>query len=143
MAFINEKISYADVQEYQLSLVDQRFVVGGTGARHWTVDVALNARLRCVANGREEDSHNSVWTLNLAGGLVVARLERISSYAKAGQSGWKHLKLLELEVEEGIELENDKIVQILINGLTAYKDGGIYSLCSDFKVTLEVPGELK
>lgn len=138
MAFVNEYIAEADIEKYGIKDINQRFVVGGTSARDWTIDRERDIYLRNVANGREEFRYQSTWTFYWHGELLVVRLDLIEGRGKRGESGWSHYKLRHIDMPEHIQDKYSVIVDDLKEALTAYKDGGVFSTNTTYTVTLDI-----
>jgi hypothetical protein len=138
MAFVNEYISPEDVEKYQLEKIDKRFVVGGTNARDWTIDRARDIYIRNVAAGREDWRSHTEWTLYWKGDLIYVELELLTGGGGRGEPGWSHWKLNELEIPEHLHSHKGEILSDLKSALEAYKDGGVFSSCTDYKVILDI-----
>lgn len=82
--FFNERISSEDANEYNLSEIDKKFVVGGARSRSWTIDRERNMYIRIVSQGREDISHQTAWTFFWGGELLVVELDNISTDDEPG-----------------------------------------------------------
>lgn len=138
MAFVNEYISEADSNKYGLEEINNRFVVGGTRARSWTVDHDRDMYLRNVAMGREEFAHQSTWTFYWGGRVIVVELENICTVGEMGgvRHGYKRVRSIEIPLE--LRVQKDEIVKDLKAAFTAYKDGGVAATATDYTLTLDV-----
>lgn len=146
MTFVNEFISAEDVEKYNLKAIDERFVVGGTNARDWTVDRGRNVYLRNVAMGagaEPELRNQTIWTLHWQGDLLTLRLDLLAGTGGPGEQGWSHWKLVWLNGSNGfpqhLKQHKAQIIDDLKAALTAYEGAGIYSAdYSGYSITLEV-----
>ncbi len=62
----------------------------------------------------------------------------VRSDTRSGRPGWIHWKLEEMDLPFNLEDKREEILTALKEALTVYKDGGIYSMSTDFKVILDV-----
>jgi len=138
MTFVNEAISEEDVKKYYLETIDKRFIVGGTGSRMWTIDRQRNICLRNVTRGREEYKSESGWIFSWHGHPIYLELKVLSAGGKPGSAGWSHKKLLAIELPEQLQGRRDEILADLKEALIVYKDFGIFSVCTDYAVTLDI-----
>jgi hypothetical protein len=138
MAFRNEYISREDVEKYGLETVDEKFIVGGTRARDWTIDRDREIYLRVVARGREEFAHLSTWTMYWKGELMEVDIENISTAAPIGGEGRAHKRVRRISIPPRLETERSLILSDLKEALTAYKTGGVFSTVSSYSLQLDV-----
>lgn len=138
MTFVNEHISEEDVAKYGLEAIDKNFFVGATNARDWTIDRERNMYLRNVSNGREEYRSQSGWSFFWHGEWIYLELTAIEGGGKRGGPGWSHWKLRSLELPEHLKSQRTEILADLKEALTAYKDGGVFAMCTDYTVTLDI-----
>lgn len=138
MAFANEHISQEDVTKYGLEAIDENFIAGGTNSRIWTIDRELNIYLRNVTRGREEYKSQSGWTFFWRDHLIYLELEIIDAGGKPGGPCWSHKRLRRIEFPEQLKGRRDEILIDLKNALIAYKDFGIYSVSTEYALTLDV-----
>lgn len=136
MTFINEKISEKYKKIYELDKIDEKFS-WGLKSRDWTVDKERNIYLRCVKRGIEK-SHQSTWAFYWKGELIVFVLENISTSGVAGGVRHGHKRVKEIEIPLCLEGNRDEIINDLKEALTAYKDGGVFSTASSYKLTLDI-----
>jgi hypothetical protein len=150
MAFVNEFISAEDVEKYGLKTIDQKFIVGGTNARDWTIDREREIYLRNVAigGGAEPEIRNQTkWTFYWRGTPLTLRLDLLDAGGEPGEPGWSHWKLVWVNGSYGLP-ENLKsckvqILEDLRAALVACQGlGGVYSAgYSDYSVTLDIAVE--
>ncbi|MBS0355280.1 MAG: hypothetical protein JSR83_15435 [Proteobacteria bacterium] len=138
MAFVNEYLSEDDCKKYEIHLIDERFVVGGTSSNSWTIDRDRNIYLRTVARGREEFSHLSTWTLYWHEDLIVLELENLSTSGPTGGVCHGHKRVRSIEIPPHLEDKRADILSDLKDALTAYKDGGVYARATEYTLTLDV-----
>lgn len=142
MPFVNEHIPAEDFEKYQLREIDRHHVVGGVNARSWTVDRDKDMYLRKLAQGRDEYSHEMYWTFFWRGHAYTLELHAAGytkSSATSGCARWELVRINGKEPPAGIPAPPDQFLSDLESALLAYKDGGVYSNCTDFEVEL-VPG---
>lgn len=145
MGFVNEYISDADVEKYNLKAIDEKFISGGTHARDWTIDRERNIYLRNVAMGRGLEpggnkvnlSYQTTWTLYWRGDLLTMRLDLLDGKGGCGEPGWSHWRLVWLEGEHA-EIGRREVLEVLKEALLAYKDFGVFSVTSGYSVTLDI-----
>ncbi len=146
MAFVNEFISSADVEKYDLEAIDERFVVGGTHSRQWTIDREHDVYMRNVARGAGSDPdlrNQTEWTLYWHGDLLILRLDLLDGGGKPGEPGWSHWRLVWLDGSDGLPLhlkgQKDRIIDTLKEALTVYRGAGVYSAkYTDYRVVLDI-----
>lgn len=138
MTFVNEHILQEDVKKYDLEAIDKKFIVGGTSSRIWTIDRERNIYLRNVTRGREEYKSQSGWIFFWDGQPIYLEIEVLDAGGKPGGAGWVHKKLLTIELPEQLKGQRVEILDDLKEALIAYKDFGIYSVCTDYAVTLDI-----
>lgn len=150
MGFVNEFIPEEDVEKYGLKAIDEKFVVGGTEARDWTIDRERNIYIRNVANGGSSDPdirNQTKWSFYWHGYTLYLRLDLIAGGGGRGEPGWSHWKLVWLNdggncgLTTDLKEEKEQILADLKEALVAYKDFGIYSTNTDYQVILEIDGD--
>lgn len=146
MGFVNEFIPAEDVEAYGLKAIDQKFIVGGTNARDWTIDRERNMYLRNVAigGGAEPEIRNQTkWSFFWRGELLTLRLDSITGGGGRGEPGWSHWKLMMVNGSYGLPAHLKKAVDAFIadlkQALTAYQGAGVYSAAyTSYSVILEI-----
>lgn len=138
MPFVNEYISEADIEKYNIESINRKFVVGGTHARDWTIDRDRNIYLRNVANGREEFACQTTWTFYWGEELIVLDLDLIEGGGSPSQPGWSRWRLRKIEMPESLKLHQQEIINDLKDALLAYKDGGVFSVNTTYQVMLDI-----
>jgi hypothetical protein len=138
MAFVNEYISATDIKKYDIENINRRFVVGGTRARDWTIDREREIYLRNVANGREEFSRISTWTLYWGGNLITLELENLGTSGQPGEMRHGRKRLRRIEIPTTLDHRRTEILADLRDALTVYKDGGVFATATDYTLTLEI-----
>lgn len=138
MAFINEYISESDKEKYALEEINQRFIIGGTHARSWTVDHERNMYLRCVAMGREEFSHQSTWTFYWGQQLIIVELDNICTIGDMGGPCHGHKRVRSIEIPACYQARRNEILVDLKEAFVAYKDGGVFASATEYTLTLDV-----
>ncbi|NKI93551.1 hypothetical protein [Rhizobacter sp. SG703] len=132
MAFSNEYISDADVKKYDLESIDQKFVVGGTHSRDWTIDRDRNIYLRVVTRGREEMAHVSTWTLFRHGDLVAVELELQGTTGGVAQASSAYIKVRRTDLPEHLQALRSDVLADFREALVAYGDGGVFNTATSF-----------
>ncbi|MFZ5636663.1 MAG: hypothetical protein ACOY82_08755 [Pseudomonadota bacterium] len=149
MGFINEFIPAEDVEKYGLKAIDQKFIVGGTNSRQWTIDRERNIYLRNVVRGggAEPEIRNQMkWSFYWRGELLTLRLDLMEGKGGRGEPGWSHWKLILVNGSYGLPAHlkdvADDFIADLKQALTAYQGAGVYSAAyTSYSVTLEVDGD--
>ncbi|RMH87401.1 hypothetical protein EBB59_13070 [Lysobacter pythonis] len=146
MTFVNEFIPAEDVEKYGLKEIDKHFIVGGTNARDWTIDRERDIYLRNVANGREDWRNQTKWTFYWQGEELTLRMDLLEGRGERGEPGWSHWKLIRLNGSYGLpkhlKANKDEILKTLIEALTVYRGGGVYSgEYASYSVTLDIAEE--
>jgi len=148
MGYVNEFIPVEDVEAYGLKAIDQKFIVGGTNARDWTIDRARNIYLRNVAQGggaEPEIRNQTKWSFFWHGELLTLRLDSITGGGARGAPGWSHWRLVMVNGSYGLpdhlRPHKEEFLQELKAALLAYKDGGVYASCTTYEVVLDVDAE--
>jgi len=138
MPFVNEHISPKDVAKYGLEAIDKNFIVDGTNSRSWTIDRERNIYLRNVTRGREEYKSQSGWTFFWDEQWFYLELETLDAGGKPDGPCWSHKRLRRIELPEQLKGKRGEILADLKDALTAYKDFGIFSVSTEYTVTLDV-----
>lgn len=146
MGFVNEFIPAEDVEAYGLKAIDQKFIVGGTNARDWTIDRERNMYLRNVAigGGAEPEIRNQTkWSFFWHDELLTLRLDSITGGGSRGTPGWSHWRLVMVNGSYGLPIhlkaKKDAFLADLKEALTAYQGAGVYSTAyTSYSVMLEV-----
>ena len=148
MAFVNEFIPPEDVEKYGIKAIDEKFVVGRTRARDWTIDRDRDIYLRNVAMGAGADPdfrNQTTWTFYWHGDLLYLRLDLLEGRGERGGPGWSHWKLIRINGSNGLpaHLKSDgaEILEDLTEAMNAYRDFGVYSSSTDYSVTLDIGEE--
>lgn len=153
MPFVNEFISAEDVEKYGLKAIDQKFVVGGTNARDWTIDRERNIYLRNVAigGGAEPEIRNQTkWSFFWQKELLTLRLDLVgSSGEKPTDPSWSHWRLIWLNGSQGLpDLLKSRKAEFIADlelALLAYGDFGVYTSGSEYnqqhRITLDIAEE--
>lgn len=146
MGFVNEFIPEEDVEKYGLEAIDEKFFIGRTSSRHWTIDRKRDIYLRNVARGggaEPELRSQTVWSFYWHGELIYMRLDSVDGGGEVGGVGWSHWKMVWLNGSNGLPPQlQDKKEQIFADveeALTAYRSAGAYSReWSGYRVILEI-----
>jgi hypothetical protein len=138
MAFVNEYMSGADAEKYGIEAINNRFIVGGTRARDWTIDGERDVYLRIVATGREEMASRSTWTLFRNGVLIVVELDLVRTTGGVGKPSSSHYKLLRLDMPSSLQSQKYAVLDDLRAALICYRDGGVYATATAFSLTLDL-----
>ena len=146
MSFVNEFITVEDVEKYDLEAIDNKFLVGQTRARDWTIDRDRDIYLRNVAigGGADPDFRNQTkWSFYWHGELIYLRLDLVGGGGERDGPGWSHWKMIWLNGSYGLPANLKSrltgILGDLKQALTTYQGAGIYSAdYSDYSVTLDI-----
>ena len=148
MAFVNEYISDEDFKKYGLAEIDKKFIVGGTNARDWTIDRERGIYLRNVAmgGGNEPEIFNqTTWTFYWHDEPITLRLDLIGGRGGRGEPGWSHWKLVWVRGGHGLPQHlkpyKAEFLHDLKEALLAYKDFGVFSVNTDYEITLDIGEE--
>ena len=140
MPFINEYISPEDAEKYGLAAIDA--IHKGTYARDWTIDRDGDMYLRNVANGRHEDHGKAIWTFYWKGTPLTLRMDGVDGGGDRGQPGWTRWCLIHVNGSCGLpadlKIHQAEIIEDLKDALLAYKDGGVFSANTDYRIVLDV-----
>ena len=141
MPFINEYISREDAAKYHLAEIDAKFK-GGNESQDWTIDRERDIYLRNLAIGREEEfRHQGYWTFYWKGTALTIRLDLLGGKGRPGQPGWSYWRLAFLNGSNGfppaLREHKQAILDDLKEALLAHKDGGVFSVNTDYAVTLD------
>jgi hypothetical protein len=138
MAFVSEYMSGADAEKYGIEAINNRFIIGGTRARDWTVDRDRDIYLRIVTTGREEMASRSTWTLFRHGDLTVVDLDLVRATGGMGKPSSSHYKLLRLDMPFHLQSQKDAVLDDLREALTCYGDGGMFSTATSFSLIFDI-----
>ncbi|PZO65194.1 MAG: hypothetical protein DI635_03935 [Pseudoxanthomonas suwonensis] len=149
MTFVNEFISDADVDKYGLKAIDEKFIVGGTRARDWTIERERGIYLRNVAigGGNEPEIRNQTqWSFYWKGHMLYLRLDHMGSGTDADGTGWTRWRMIWLNGSNGLPHQlkplQSKILADLEQALTAYRSAGKYSKdWPGYRAELQIDGE--
>ena len=149
MTFVNEFISDADVDKYGLKAIDEKFIVGGTRSRQWTIDRERDIYLRNVARGggnEPEIRNQTQWSFYWKGHMLYLRLDHMGSGTDADGTGWTRWRMIWLNGSNGLPHQlkplQSKILADLEQALTAYRSAGKYSKdWPGYRAELQIDGE--
>jgi hypothetical protein len=148
MSFVNEFISADDVEKYGLKAIDEKFIVGGTNSRQWTIDRDRGIYLRNVARGggaEPEIRNQTKWSFFWGDELLTLRLDLIDGGGETGGMGWSQWKLVRVNGSEGLPeslkgMRGD-FLESLKEALITYRSAGAYSRdWSSYQVQIEIDG---
>lgn len=147
--FVNEFVTPEDVRKYRLVEIDEKFVVGQTNARDWTIDRENDSYLRNVSigGGSDPDLRNQLrWTFYWKGHELTLRIDSIDGNGSPGEIGWSHWRLVWINGKSGLPASlkpyTIEILADLKSALVAYQGFGIYSASySSYSVTLDLDEE--
>lgn len=147
MSFVNEYISKSDMDVFKIKEIDKNVNIHRRiNSDSWTIDRERGIYLRCVARGREEFADESAWTFLWGGELIWVELKLVDCGGQRNAPGWSIKRITKIclmgansnHLPEDLASKKEKIISDLYEGLLAYKDRGVYSLNTDYKLTLEV-----
>lgn len=147
MSFVNEYISKNDMDVFKIKEIDKSVNIHRRiNSDSWTIDRERGMYLRCVARGGEGFADESAWTFFWEGELIWVELKLVNCGGKRNAPGWSIKRITKIclmggssnHLPENLVSKKEKIVSDLYEGLLAYKDGGVYSSTTDYKLTLEV-----
>ena len=140
MTFINERVPAEDFEKYKVDQVnrDKRFHSAGIISQSWTIDRERNIYLRKIGGGGHASAMNKMtWSFFWKGELLVVKLALMDHSGRPGGPGWTHWKIRQFDIPEHLQDRKAEILADLESALVGYKDGGIYSRTTDYRVTLE------
>ena len=148
MTFINEFIAFEDVEKYKLKAIDEKFIVGGTNSRQWTIDRSRGIYLRNVARGggaEPEIRNQTKWSFLWCDELLTLRLDLLDGGGEVGGIGWAQWKLVRVNGSDGLPKslkgKREEFLNDLKEALIAYKSAGTYSReWSGYRVQIEIDG---
>lgn len=135
MAFVNETISETDIEKYGIRDINKRFRCSNLD---WTIDRDRDVYLRQVGQGREEFSHQSIWTFFWRGELLTVDLDTEEAGGTRGGACWSHKRVRRIQVPRHLADKRSQILDDLKEALMAYKNGGVYATASTYTLTLDV-----
>jgi hypothetical protein len=148
MPFVNELIPVEDIEKYQLAEIDEKFVVGGTRSRQWTIDRDRDIYLRNVARGAGSEleiRNQHKWIFYWKGYELTLRLDLIAGSGEVGEPARYHRRLMWVNGSNGLPASlkphAKEILNDLKEALLIYKDFGIYSESTEFSLTLDLGEE--
>ena len=150
MGFVNEYYTPEDVKRYHLAEIDDKYGLGLSRGDSWTVDRARGFYLRRMEQGREHEAGQQVFDFLLGDRLLRVRLT-VEGGGKIGESGWRHYGLMRVDlvkkdfrcpprpekIHPEIEPYLNKILPILKEALTAYRNFGVYTKTTTFTATFD------
>lgn len=145
MSFVNETISPEDAIKYHLAQIDAKFR-WSSASRDWTIDRERNIYLRGVGRDKDEEfRHQTYWTFFWKGQELTLRLDLLDAWGKPGGPGGCHWRLAYLNGSNGLpaalKVHRQAVVDDLQEALVAYKDDGVFSVKTDYAVTLDFSDE--
>lgn len=140
MAFINEYIPKEDVDKLN-KMFEYR---GIAAARSWTIDREKDIWLR---KHYTESDHTqpdggytgvSFWDYYWKGSLMIVKIKKLESGGGRGQDCWSRKKLLEISLPSELEDKRGSVLESLELALSTYKEGGVLSTSTSYKLTFEL-----
>lgn len=145
MAFVNEYISPEDRQKYDIDELNKfyhrMFLPMGSG-NSWTIDRERNCYLRFVKLGRwcEEGGEERISYFSFYWNDVV-RVIRLQSEGSGNRkiAVWAkyHLKKINPPLDDLNAQEKEIFLEMLREGLTAYRDFGVLSKAPQFEASFD------
>lgn len=148
MGFVAEYISAADMDKYKIKEIDEQVEISWrTHSDQWVVDREREMYLRRIAAGRDELSRESAWNFYWRDNLFWMFIELVDGSSNGRNApGWgrKKIVLVRLMGDRSKLLPPslvdswDETFRDLEAALLVYKDGGVYSATTEYKLYLEV-----
>lgn len=148
MGFVAEYISAADMDKYKIKEIDERVEISWrTRSDQWVVDHERGIYLRRIAAGRDELSRESAWNFYWRENLFWIFIEQVDSgFNGRNAPGWERKKVVLVRLmSDRSKLLPSSLVESwyetfkdLEAALLVYKDGGIYSATTEYKLYLEL-----
>jgi hypothetical protein len=138
MAFVNEYIPEADFEKYGLAEIDSKFLTTGVKSRDWTVDRERNIYLRQVTTYREDMENIARWNLFWKGDLLWLDKKVLEATGQLGGAIWVHLRITNFKIPLHLVQHQDEIFEDLREAFLAYRDGGVFSTCTEFSMQLDI-----
>lgn len=132
MVLINEVISKHDRDKFCIDEIDNRFIIGGTRSKQWTINKNKDIYLRNVARGREDLSHMATWYLYIKGRSFIVEIENISTEELASGHNKAVKRIVNLSACGDFNFNRDDVVDVLRKALSIYMDFGIYSVSKTY-----------
>jgi len=145
MTFINEYTPEKDKEKYNFAELNKRSRCGGTiPSGDWTIDRANNIwihQLYVESDHTEADGGYtgvSVWDYYWKGYLMSVRIKLLECSGKRGQDLWARKKLLDISLPSELEDKRDCVLKDLELALSAFKENGVLSTSSSYKLVFEL-----
>lgn len=147
MGFVNEYISKSDMDIFKIKEIDKNVNIHRRiNSDSWTIDRDRGMYLRCVARGGEEFADESSWTFFWEGELIWVELKLVECGGQRNAPGWSIKRITKVCLMDAnsnylpaqLTAHKESIIRDLYEALLAYKDRGVYSLNTAYKLTLEV-----
>ena len=135
MAFFTELVSEEEAK--RTGVFDEARRYGGPISRDWAIDRERNIYLHLVGRGREEFRNRSKWLFFWGDQTLVVSLNMLERKGIRGESGWVHLKVVEIKGQPG-ELDRKQMFKDFKDALESYKGLGVHSVHPEYSVTLDV-----
>ena len=143
MAFINEEISKADWEKYNIDQINMRWKGAGRPQRDWAIDREREIWLREFDRTIDRDDNGAwdgrtVWDFYWKGMLMSIKTQR-SNFTFLENGGLSmHYKLLELYIPpEGRDQDREEILADIAEAFATYGSAGIYDETAIKTVTFD------
>ena len=143
-AFINEYISEDSLEKYNMGAIDKRTSYGSIATNFWVVNKEQHIWLRELYVESDHTAHGggysgiSYWNFYWKGHLMTAKIKLLEAGGKRGEHRWARKKLLDLSLPAELEDKHDLVLKDLEAALTEYKEAGVLSKSTSYKLTFEV-----
>lgn len=144
MAFVNEYISEESLEKYDMGAIGKRTKYGSIANAFWVIDKENNIWLRKLYTESDHTALDggytgiSYWNFYWKGYLMTAKIKLLEAGGKLGEHCWSRKKLLALSLPSELEDKREIVLKGLEAALSAYKDVGILSKSTSYKLTFEI-----
>lgn len=125
MAFVNEYISEADIENYKIEESNRKYNKH-TSKPSWTVDHERRFYLRLLHRGREEYGNRLTYIFYWNSSEIIVYLD-VDGGGVVNGSQWRHYRLFEIKIPEIHLLKKTELINDLKEALVAYRGAGVRS----------------
>jgi len=144
MAFVNERISAEDAEEYGIDEINKDFIMGPGAAYYWTIDRDKNIYFRWMKGDREEPTEQQI-SFFWKGALFHIEFKRSGGGEKTaeGGKGWTHWSWNGMRRPKNpddqaiLDAHRAEILADIKDALRCYKDAGALSSLNDHTATFD------
>lgn len=125
MSFVNEYISKADIEKYNIEEVNRKYHKHNPNP-DWTIDRQREMYLRYLHNEREEHSNRHTYYFYWKGAVLILVVDITGGGVMNGEQ-WRHYTMWNIEIPEILKPQEAEIFADLKEAFVAYKELGIRS----------------